>query len=146
MTESLLILDVLSAPIIQFRVNAPKCLGVALRIPGQTAVESFHITLARPDDLGISTSAHAALPSPPIGIGLKSEVQMVRTAEKTSCYVEVDEPGQRLLAAYVRVCEEVLGCQLLDKNRVFHVTLSNAGGGAARASVGAVWEHSPLVV
>lgn len=76
------------------------------------------------------------MPAPPPALGLKDAVWLVRSDSKEAWYVEVDEAVQIVLKDYVRACGAVMGVDLLDDARVFHVTLSNAGGGDVRASVG----------
>lgn len=110
-------------------------------MPGQSTVEEFHVTLARLDDLGVMLDPHIVLPVAPATLALRDEVRVVATPTKRACYVEVDDASQALLREYVQACEAVTGLPLLDPARIFHVTLSNAGQGQVRASVGAVWEH-----
>jgi hypothetical protein len=50
------------------------------------------------------------------------------------------------LREYLAACERILGLSLDQDRRVFHVTLSNAGDGAVRASVGAVWDYPSCVL
>lgn len=140
------ILGVQAAPILCLQVAAPAQLAKALAVPGQSAVHSFHITLARLDDLGLVVPANLSLPAPPSAVGLKDEVRMVATGEKRACYVEIDDAGQQLLREYVARCGELLGASLGQNSRVFHVTLSNAGGGEVRASVGCVWDYPSQLI
>lgn len=135
-----------TTPILSLRVTRPAATDIALALPGQSELEAFHVTLARLDDLGLALGADLALPKPPVELRLKDEVCLVDTGTKRACYVEVDEEGQVLLREYVAACELVLGISLGQDKRVFHVTLSNAGGGGVRASVGAVWDYPTRVL
>lgn len=134
-------------PILQLKVSAPAGLGRVLRVQGQVLVESFHVTLARPDKNGHTMAVGIAeLPAPPKKLRLCQDIRFVRTAEKQSCFVELDATSQEELRAYVRRCEAISGLALYEAERVFHVTLSNAGGGLVQASVGAVWLHQSDVL
>ena len=141
MPQTISILGLEVSPIICLQVSAPAALTKALTVPGQTAVHSFHITLARLDDLGLAIPPGVRLPAPPATVVLKDAVRMITTADKQACYVEVDDDGQRMLREYVAGCGKILGVSLGEAHRVFHVTLSNAGAGAVRASVGSVWDY-----
>lgn len=142
MTNTIAVSGLDTTPILLLRVSRPAATDKALTVFGQSPVESFHVTLARLDDLGLTLGIGEALPEPPAELRLKDEVRIVDTGYKRACYVEVDDAGQVLLREYVAACERVLGASLGQEHRVFHVTLSNEGGGCVRASVGAVWEYA----
>lgn len=141
MTTTIAVTGLETAPILFLRVSRPAATDIALALSGQSEVQAFHVTLARLDDLGLDMGADIVLPNPPSELRLKDEVRLVDTGSKRACYVEVDEDGQVLLREYVAACERVMGLSLGQNKRVFHVTLSNAGGGEVRASVGAVWDY-----
>ena len=140
------VLDIKTFPILKLLVSRPAATARAAGLPGQTEVESFHITLARLDDLGLTLPKDLHLPPVPTALTLKSEVRLVQSGAKQSCYVEVDEAGQQELARYVQACEAILGLKLHQDERVFHVTLSNAGAGSVRASIGDVWDFRSRIV
>lgn len=129
--------------ILKLSVSRPAHTDKALTLKGQSELEHFHVTLARLDDLRLTVAGEVKLPGAPALLGLEDEVYSVRNGEKLSCYAVFDAKAQQLLKAYVKACEISLGLtNLLDSNRLFHVTVSNAGGGEVRASVGAVWEFT----
>jgi hypothetical protein len=131
-------------PILKLAVARPMLADVAAGVEGQTEIEMFHITLARLDDMGISALPHAdRLPQPPGLLHLKNEVQLVDSGQKRSCFVELTDEDQSRMKDYLLECEAITGVKLVDPNRVFHLTLSNAQGGAPRGSIGAVWEFDP---
>ena len=133
--------------IIKLSVSRPRQTNRALSLVGQTELEHFHVTLARLDDLGIAIQGDAQLPMPPASLRLDDKVYAVRDGEKVSCYVLLCAADQGQLRDYVRKCEERLGYSgLLDVDRLFHVTVSNSGGGGVRASVGSVWKHPSWLV
>jgi hypothetical protein len=129
--------------ILKLSVSRPAHTDKALSLKGQSELEHFHVTLARLDDLGLTVVGDVQLPEAPALLELEDEVYAVRNGEKLSCYAVFDAKTQQQLKAYVKACEISLGLtNLLDPNRLFHVTVSNAGGGEVRASVGAVWEFT----
>lgn len=114
----------------------------ALAIPGQTVIQEQHLTLVRLDDLGVCVPENVALPAPPKAIDMDEQVYMVDTGAKQSCYLVATRRMQEILQAYTVQCLSALGvgAGALDAKRIFHVTVSNGGGGEVRASVGAPWE------
>lgn len=146
MPSTVIVTAVKSYPILQLLVTKPIGAEQACAHPGQSPVASYHVTLARLDDLGLILANAPALPEPPRVLALLPEVRLVRTQTKTSCFMEVDAAGQRELQTYVRKCGAALGFDLLDDSRVFHVTLSNAGKGDVRESVGAIWNYPSTVI
>lgn len=134
------VLSLKTSPILQLLVSRPHGVERALNIEGQSEVESFHLTLARLDDAGIVLPSDLQFPPPPESIDLLDDVCFVDSGAKRSCYCEVSPASRVALRDYIKRWE-VAGVSLTDDDRVFHVTVSNAGGGAVRASVGAVWEH-----
>jgi hypothetical protein len=128
--------------ILQLRVKVPPAaLEPALALADQTAVAVPHMTLVRLDDLGLTVGA-AKLPAPPRTIDLKPGLQLVDTGAKRSCFLVATAQMQRELRGYTLRCVEALGLEAsaVHPKRVFHVTVSNAGGGDVRASVGSPWE------
>lgn len=109
--------------------------------PRQTLLAEFHITLSRLDDAGLTLENLASLPAPPEKVFLSQDIKIVDTGAKRSYYVELDPVSQETMKSYVRSCEAATGLSLLDEDRVFHVTLSNAGQGLVRQSVGDVWKY-----
>lgn len=74
-------------------------------------------------------------------------MHLVDSGAKRSCFAKVSAEDQGLLRVYTQHCLELLGISAqVGLARVFHVTLTNGGGGEVRASVGAVWEHSVVPV
>lgn len=145
MNSTIRVLQLSTDPILKLTVSRPDLTDLACALPEQSPVESFHVTLARLDDLDVVLKPGVTLPPPPPALRLKDEIRMVRTETKASCYVEVDAISQDELQAYVRACEALVGRPLFDENRIFHVTLSNADGGKVRGSIGNVWEHESWV-
>jgi hypothetical protein len=139
MTQSINVLSLKAQPILQLLVSRPAAADQAAMLPGQTIVEGFHVTLARLDDLGITLQTLPELPPPPQALVLCDELRVVDTGVKRACYVELAAESQLVLRDFVRQCEELLNIRIFDPQRVFHVTLSNAGNGDYRASVGDVW-------
>jgi len=133
-------------PILMLKVSRPAAVDRALQIAGQTEVETFHVTLARLDNLALQLGSNVRLPAPPSALRLSGDIRLVDTGIKRSCYVEVDGQGQEQLRSYIASCELALGVSLGCESRVFHVTLTNAGGGGVRSSVGAVWEYPSIVL
>ena len=131
--------------IIQLRVRLPE---LRINVPDQAPVLAHHITLVRLDDLGLDGNGAAPLPPPPPAVELDGVVRLVDTGLKRSCYINCSEEWQAELVDYVRLCLRARGLPetALDPRRVFHVTLTNAGGGDPRASVGAPWEFDHTVV
>lgn len=116
---------------------------LSLLPPGQRALSSFHLTLARLDDQGKALDTPVELPAPAFAVELETAVYLVDSGVKQSCFVKVTPACSTLLRAHLADCGRVLGLSDIDEPaRQFHVTLSNRAGGLdVRASVGAVWEH-----
>ena len=100
------------------------------------------MTLVRLDDLGVTVSP-TDLPAPPQDIALVPQTYLVDTGPKRSCYLIATPDMQATLREYTLRCAEMLGLapSAVDPNRVYHVTVSNAGEGEVRASVGSPWEY-----
>ena len=135
------VLGIRIAPIFQLLVSRPTAVDQALIVQGQVVVKGFHVTLARPDQMGLVLGENLALPKPPHILLLSDTVRLVDSGAKQSCYIEVDDLHQNDLRLYVRACEAVFGITLLNEARIFHVTVSNAGQGHPRLSVGEVWGY-----
>lgn len=134
-------------PILKLNITLPDYIAACIRIDGQVMVQQPHITLARFDDLGIQPDIDlSTFPQPPEEIFIKHEVKLVINGQKASCYVEVTDKTQQALTEYVKKCEEHLGLSFLDPNRIFHATITNAGEGHPRSSVGDVWEYKSIIV
>lgn len=141
MDNSVRILERRISPILCLIVSQPEAAVRAARSPGQTLLEEFHITLSRLDDAGLTLENLVSVPAPPEKVFLSQDIKIVDTGTKRSCYVELDHASQEIMKSYVRSCEVAFGLPLLDEDRVFHVTLSNAGQGLVRQSVGDVWKY-----
>lgn len=134
--------------ILQLQVSVPKeAVARAQTVQGQALVETLHITLVRLDDLGVTVSS-SDLPAPPQHIDLVPETYVVDTGAKRACYLVATDEAQAMLREYTLHCAAMLGldASAVDPNRVYHVTVSNAGGGQVRASVGAPWEFDRTTV
>jgi len=128
--------------ILQLQLSVPgSALAKALALEDQAAVAKLHMTLVRLDDLGVTVS-RSDLPVPPAYIDLEPETYLVDTGAKRACYLVATEAMQHRLREYTLQCAHILGLDpsAVDPKRVYHVTVSNAGGGNVRASVGAPWE------
>lgn len=128
--------------ILQLHLPVPAAaLTKALSLDGQVAISKQHMTLVRLDDLGVSVSP-ADLPVPPAVVDLVPETYLVDTGVKRACYFVATETMQDVLREYTLQCAAQLGLSesAVDPRRIYHVTVSNAGGGDVRASVGAPWE------
>lgn len=138
-------LSVSASGILQLRVGAPKdACDRALQVAGQHLVSSHHITLVRLDDLGRQAQSETGrFPEPPSVVDFMPEIFYVDTGVKQACYLVASDEMQRILRQYALECADFLGIgrDAVDEKRVYHVTLSNAGGGDVRASVGAPWEY-----
>lgn len=138
--DQLCVIQVEKNGIVQLKVGRPARADVVAAATNQTAVSSFHITLVRLDDLGIDLPENLVLPVPPSQLMLEPTVYQVSCSKgKNSCYQRVNAEGQEQLRAYVKSLEELTGLKLQQDDRVYHVTLTNSGGGDLRASVGNVW-------
>ena len=146
MQETVTVLSVKSNPILMLLVSPPAALARARAVPGQATVERFHITLARLDDQGTELPEFFTLPAPPKLITLSDEVRLVDSGKKQACYVEVSAASKQELLEYVKGCEAALGLSFAEPKRVFHVTLTNAGAGDIRASIGAPWEFESQAI
>jgi hypothetical protein len=134
--------------ILQLHLSVPAdALATAISLDGQVAVAKHHMTLVRLDDLGVSVSS-ADLPAPPAHIDLLPDTYLVDTVAKRACYLVATDAAQQMLREYTLECAARLGlsASVVDSRRVYHVTLSNAGGGDVRASVGAPWEFPVQLV
>jgi hypothetical protein len=118
------------------------CLPVDIYVSGQSPVKTQHVTLVRLDELGYTISQRP-LPPPPPKLCFIPEIRVVDTGEKRACYAVCAPADQATLAAYTSACLEALGLpeSALNPEREFFVTLSNAGRGDYRASVGAPWNY-----
>jgi hypothetical protein len=135
--------SITASGILQLHVIVPKeACNRVLQVAGQHLVSSHHITLVRLDDLGLQPQA-CRFPDPPAVIDFLPEVFYVDTGIKQACYLIATDEMQGILQRYALDCAEFLeiGRDAVDEKRVYHVTLSNAGGGDVRASVGAPWEY-----
>lgn len=134
--------------ILQLKVSLPETLFIkAESVPGQTRLTSTHITLARLDDAGVTLAESTELPVPPFSLSVESDVFLVDSGTKRSCFVFISSEQQELLSTYTQQCLKQLGISsITDEHRVFHVTLSNAGAGELRSSIGAVWEFAQTPV
>lgn len=136
-------IDVDAGNILKLRVAVPKQLtDIALEVSGQSEVSVHHVTLVRLDDLGINP-AKVQLPAPPSVLELEESVWLVDSGAKQACVVNATAETQRCLKDYTLACLAALGLSqdCLDASRVFHVTLTNAGGGEVRASIGEPWKY-----
>jgi len=106
---------------------------------GQLPFGELHVTLACSSPLSDSHT----LPEPPTHIEFVDTAVMAAREDKSSTYLRVSDSSQEQLAHYVRELEGVLGVQLSEESRVFHVSLSNLTG-APRGSIAKVWDH-PVV-
>lgn len=134
--------------ILQLRLSVEDgVIAPALTVAGQSRVTTLHLTLVRLDDLGL-TLAKGNVPAPPTVVDLAPELYFVDTGAKQACYLVATPAMQLELLDYAMRCAESLGLppSVVDPARVFHVTVSNAGEGEARASVGAPWEFSRRVL
>lgn len=128
--------------ILQLHLSVPAdALSIAVSLDGQVALAKHHMTLVRLDDLGVAAPS-AELPAPPAYIDLLPDTYLVDTGVKRACYLVATDAAQHQLREYTLECAAKLGlpASAVDPQRVYHVTLSNAGGGDVRASVGAPWE------
>ena len=137
--------------ILQLRLSVEDAvIAPALAVTGQSRVNTLHLTLVRLDDLGLTglPVATADVPAPPAAIELAPEIYFVDTGAKQACYLVATPEMQLELCVYAMRCVESLGLppSIVDPERVFHVTVSNAGAGQVRASVGAPWEFSRRVL
>ena len=145
MSNFVYVVEVKTQPIFQLVVTRPRIADKVSQSPDQTEIQSFHITLARLDDYGQEMPDAHLLPTPPATIELDDQLWLVDSGEKKSIYVRVTEHEQRRLQRYVEACS--LGAEsLLDPNREFHITVSNAGDGGLRSSVGSVWDYESVPV
>jgi hypothetical protein len=127
--------------ILKLVVSRPPQADAALGVPGQTALSDFHVTLIRFDDHAVICPPDHSWPAPPPDLQLLLPLLFVNDGAKQSCYVQIDPPGQVLLHTYTQACAAAIGRpESYDTARVFHVSVSNAGGGLPRESVGPVWD------
>lgn len=111
---------------------------IASIVPGQVPVRELHVTLL--------PSAHSdkSLPPPPPFIDLHKSAYLVKDQNKTSVYLRVTETSQSELARYAATLEETFSAQgLLDKKRIFHVSLTNRSG-KPDESVARIREHPSI--
>jgi len=134
--------------ILQLKLRVPdEALEKALTARHQSAVVAPHMTLVRLDELGTSLTP-AELPPPPQHIDLAPDTYLVETGLKIACYLVATAEMQVKLREYALRCAALLGLDpsAVDPKRVYHVTVSNAGYGQVRASVGAPWEYPRQVL
>jgi hypothetical protein len=148
MKQSISVQACVAGNILQLKVGVSEALFLkAESVPGQTRLTSTHITLARLDDAGLTLAESIELPLPTFSLSVESDVFLVDSGSKRSCFVVVSPDQQEQLAAYSMQCLQQLGiAPITDTHRVFHVTLSNAGAGEPRSSIGAVWEFPKTLV
>jgi hypothetical protein len=133
---------VVASNILQLRVSIPEeNYSRVLGLSDQSLVQSLHVTLVRLDDLGVQARV-VELPKPPETIDLLDDIFVVDTGVKRACYLVATPEMQDVLRSYALRCAEKLGLSndAVEAARVYHVTVSNAGGGEVRASVGSPWE------
>jgi len=134
--------------ILQLKLSvSDQALEKALTARHQMPVVTPHMTLVRLDELG-TTVTPAELPPPPQHIDLEPDTFLVATGLKIACYFIATAEMQVKLREYALKCAAVLGLDpsAVDPKRVYHVTVSNAGYGQVRASVGAPWEYPRQVL
>lgn len=126
--------------ILKLLVTRPTHLGHPM--DGQVEVQEFHITLVRLDELGVDIDAKL-LPKLPQQLGLENQLLFVDSGTKQSCFFNLLPEDQAFLKLWLRKVEFIMERPLIDLKRVFHVTVSNAGQGEVRQSVGSPWEYIP---
>lgn len=104
---------------------------------GQVPLDSLHITLYS----GSFDKTRRRF-NMPDSIPVVDGVFCVTREDKASCFLEVTEEGCERLD---RVVKQLLGENFIEKDRKYHVSLSNLKG-AAEASVGRVWNYQKIAV
>lgn len=138
---------VVASNILQLHVSIPtEAYSRVLELSDQSLVQSLHITLVRLDDLGVQ-ARDVELPMPPKTIDLLDDIFIVDTGVKQACYLVATPEMQDVLRSYALECADKLGLShdAVEAARVYHVTVSNAGGGDVRSSVGSPWEFNSKI-
>jgi hypothetical protein len=139
---------VVASNILQLRVSLPaEACSSVFDLGDQSLIQSLHITLVRLDDLGVQ-AREVELPKPPQAIDLRDDIFLVDTGAKRACYLVATPDMQDVLRCYALECARRLGLgdDAVEAGRVYHVTISNAGGGDVRASVGSPWEFKSEII
>lgn len=104
-------------------------------LPDQIPVKELHVTLMR------SAGSDASFPAPPPFVEFSGDAHLVTDGEKTSVYLRATDESQSELSAYaIKLEDSMKASGLRDKDRVFHVSLSNLAGPPGE-SVSNVWAY-----